>query len=146
MKPQHIVKIVGYVLDGITDWVGVVPKLIASPITGLLAFLYLILAIGWGSVYFLVIFISLVVFISILNSINGSNVAIFNSKNVARSQLLGEMCPNMTEVKCSAYEDYFRRRFCDVRASERTSYERVQTIATVIDFLVELMPLITLFA
>lgn len=86
VKPQHITKIVGYVLDGITDWIGIWPTLIAAPITATLTFFYLMGTIGFGSVYFLIIFFSLAALISVLNTINGTNAQLFFSKNVLRSR------------------------------------------------------------
>jgi len=143
MRPQHITKIVGYVLDGMTDWVGIWPTLIAAPITATLTFFYLTALIGWGSLYFLVIFFSFAALISTLNTINGTNAQTFFSKNVLRSQTLNEMCPNMSLVKSSGYEGYFRNRLHEARVVERKAFEKVQFINTLIDFFTKVMPVLS---
>ena len=94
MKPEHVTKTLAYLIDGISDFILLVPLIIASPITAVLSFGYLVLLVGWGSVYFLMIFVFLVLLISVLDTINSTNSAAFFDKNVGRARMLHEMCPN----------------------------------------------------
>jgi ABC-type multidrug transport system fused ATPase/permease subunit len=145
MKPEHVTKTLAYLIDGISDFILLVPFIIASPITAILSFGYLVLLVGWGSVYFLMVFVFLTILISVLNTINSTNSAAFFGKNVGRAQMLHELCPNMTEVKCASYEEFYKRNFITARQVERESLRKIQILNTAIDFCLKMMPLVSMF-
>lgn len=145
MQPSLITKVNDYEFVILANWIGLIPTIIAAPISLFLSFFYLAMHVGFGSVYFLAIFITLTLVVSWLHHINGRNFTSFCSKAGQRTELLNEMLPNMKEIKTSSYEGYFRNLFSYIRDRERTAFKKVQIISTMIDFFLEMMPLVSTF-
>jgi ABC-type bacteriocin/lantibiotic exporter with double-glycine peptidase domain len=104
------------------------------------------MAVGTAAFLFLIIFIVLTFTISWLHNVNAANTNAFVSQKGFRSALLNEMLPNMREVKTACYERFFRNNFEKIRQKENLSLKKVQVVNTLIQFFLELMPLICTFA
>ena len=125
-----ISKMLDYEFGILANWIGLIPVIVTAPVTLILAFWYLLTAVGVAAALFLGIFIFLTFVISWLNSINVGNINAFVSQAAERGALLNEMLPNMREVKTSCYERYFRLNFENIRSTENVSLRKVQVVNT----------------
>jgi ABC-type multidrug transport system fused ATPase/permease subunit len=146
MNSATMSKMLDYEFGILANWIGLVPAIVTAPFTLSLATWYLYTAVGVASTFFLGIFVVLTFIISWLHNVNAGNLNAFIGQAADRGALLNEMLPNMKEVKTSCYERYFRINFENIRKTENVSLRKVQVVNTLIQFFLELMPLICTFA
>ena len=87
----------------------------------------------------------LTILVSWLHGLNATNHNSYISQAGNRAALLNEMLPNMREIKTGCSELSFRRNFENIRQVENVSLRKMQVVNTIIQFCLELMPLICTF-
>ena len=140
-----IAKMLDYEFGILANMIGLIPVIITAPVTLCLAFTYLMNAVGMASCIFLSVFIILTLVVAHLHSLNASNTNMYVSQSANRAALLNEMLPNMREIKTACVENKFYDNFMKIRDTENVSLKKMQVVNTIIQFFLELMPLLCTF-
>lgn len=146
MDAAVISKQLDYEFGILANWIGLVPVIVTAPVTLILGFTYLYNAVGYASCFFLFIFLVLTFMVSWLHNLNATNHNSFITQAASRAALLNEMLPNMREIKTACVQHNFYKNFMKIRNTENISLRKMQVVNTIIQFLLELMPLLCTFA